>query len=49
MDDDRFAKIAKMETSPGYLDGLQNVDAKIEHQYYEGIGTLDKIHDPIRR
>jgi len=50
MDDNRLAKIvnhAKMEdqTTPGQLDGLQNVDAKVKHQHYRRTGALDKIQE----
>jgi len=39
-------KSQKMEnqTRSGHLDGLQNIDAEIEHR---GTGTLDKIRDMI--
>jgi len=41
----------KWETSPGFLDGLQNVAAKVEHQHYARTDTLHdmKEHAPIKR
>jgi len=33
------------QTPSNYLDGLQNVDAKVGH--YRRIGTLDRIQDMV--
>jgi len=39
--DDRLEKIAKNgKPSPGHLDGLQNVGAKVEHEYHRRIGWI---------
>jgi len=35
------------QTLRGHLDGLQNVGAKVGHQYDKRTGTLDKIRNMI--
>jgi len=46
MDDDRFAKIAKMGNQT--LLEHQNVGAKVEHQHsHRKTGALDKLQDMI--
>jgi hypothetical protein len=49
IDDNRLAKIAKNgnRTSPGHLDGLQNVAAKVGHECHRRTGTLDKIQNIV--
>jgi len=51
MDDNWLAKIAKDGnwTLPGYLDVLQDIDAKVGHQHRRRTSMLDEIHSPIRR
>jgi len=55
MDDNQFTEIKQKvgnQISPGHLDSLQNVDAKVGHQFHKRTGTLNEInteHDSIRK
>jgi hypothetical protein len=36
-----------LDTGPGHLDWLQNIGAKVGHQYRRRTSTLDKIQDMV--